>query len=221
MHPKQIAAFFDFDKTLIEIESGKVGLDWLKERRMLSAGYLLKIMIANILFKTALISEERLIRILMTFYKGRKLADFEAGADTFYRDCLASRLAPNMVSRLDDHKSRGHLPIIVSGSIRYWLKPAAADLGFGHILSTDLEVGSDGLLTGNPRGPICIGENKRRFILSLAQKERIDLENSYAYGNHESDVPQLEAVGNPYAVEPTAALKKIAVERGWPILTFR
>ena len=75
--------------------------------------------------------------------------------------------------------------------------------------------------SGKTSGPICIGENKRRLMLELAGKKSIDLKNAYAYGNHESGVPQLEAVGNPCAVEPTPKIRQIALKRDWPILTFR
>jgi phosphoserine phosphatase len=49
----------------------------------------------------------------------------------------------------------------------------------------------------------------------------MDLSSSFAYGNHQSDIPLLELVGHAHAVEPTEQLRKTALEKGWPILTFR
>ena len=58
-------------------------------------------------------------------------------------------------------------------------------------------------------------------LVKEAEKIGLDLDNSYAYGNHQSDLPLLEIVGHPHVVEPTLILKKIAHQRSWPILTFR
>lgn len=218
---EKIAAFFDFDQTLVEVESAKMGFKWLKENRMLPLGYALKILITNTLYRRHIIPEERMVKILLTFYRGKNLADFEKSADAFYRKYLEPHLAPRILSRLDYHKNQGHVLVLISGSVRYWLKPAANNLGFDHLLSTDLEEGEDGLLTGRPKGLICVGENKRVLSLELARKVGIDIKESYAYGNHQADIPLLELVGKPYVVEPTEPLKIVASQRSWPILSFR
>ena len=97
----------------------------------------------------------------------------------------------------------------------------AEDLGFDHLLCTDLEVGPDGLLTGKPKGPLCLDSTKRILAEKLAGETHIDLASSYAYGNHQSDLPLLELVGNPHVVEPTEPLKKVAMQKHWPVLTYR
>ena len=97
----------------------------------------------------------------------------------------------------------------------------AEDLGFDHLICTDLETGTDGILTGNTRGPICTDGHKRDHAQRLADELGMDLPASSAYGNHQADIPLLDLVGNAYAVEPTDELRKVAMERGWPILNFR
>jgi len=89
------------------------------------------------------------------------------------------------------------------------------------IWCTDLEVGADGLLTGKAKGPLCLDSTKRVLAEKLAEEANIDLSSSYAYGNHQSDLPLLELVGHPYVVEPTEPLKDVALENQWPILTYR
>ena len=123
--------------------------------------------------------------------------------------------------RAQAHQASGHTLILVSASLRYLLKPVINDLGFHHLLCTDLEIAENGALTGKTNGPICINHHKRVAVENLAHEKGIRLDQSYAYGNHHSDIPMLEAVGKPAAVEPTMPLKKIAVKKGWPILTFR
>ena len=168
-----------------------------------------------------LITEERMVKVLLSFYKKRRLDDFERIADEFYKTYLKPYLSPRMLAKLKFHKKENHLLVLISGSLRYYLEPVVKNLGFDYLLCTELEVGEDGLLTGKSKGPVCVGENKKRFILDLIGQVGIDMSKSYAYGNHQADIPLLEMVGNPYAVEPTAPLKLVARQRSWPILSYR
>ena len=222
MNPnRKIAAFFDFDETLLEVESGRLGIQWLWDRRMVPLGYIFKIQVANFFYQRQLLSDERMVRILLTFYKKRRFLDFQKGAQDFYREYLKTHLAPRILSRVHFHKNEGHLLVLISGSVRYLLEPLIKDLEFDYLLCTDLEVGPDGLMTGKPKGLVCVGHNKKKLTLKLAKNIGLDLANSFAYGNHHSDLPLLETVGKPHVVEPTQILKKVARQRSWPILTFR
>lgn len=221
INPSRRAAFFDFDQTLIEVESGRMGIKWLQDNGMLSNAYLIKVWLADLSRRFRLISEERMIRILMTFYRRKRLFEFSSRAEKFFQDYLKPHLAPRIVARLVEHRANGDLTVLVSGSIRYWLEPAVKHLKIDRLVATDLETGPDGLLTGRPDGLICIGENKRILVSKLVDTERIDLAESYAYGNHESDIPLLEIVGYPHAVEPSPALAVAARKGDWPVLTFR
>ena len=221
MESTKTAAFFDFDKTLIELDSGTLGLKWLKDHGMLPLVYILKMLFVKALYDRHLASEEQMAKTAITFYKKRRLDDFAKDAGDFYNLYLKPHLAPNIVRRVQEHKKSGHVLILISGSVRYWLRPAVADMGFDHLLCTDLEEDEKGLLTGRAKDLICVGHNKRTLALELAEREKIDLKNSYAYGNHQADVPLLELVGNPHAVEPTEPLRKISTDRSWPILTFK
>jgi HAD superfamily hydrolase (TIGR01490 family) len=216
-----IGAFFDFDRTLIDVESPKLGIRYLWERGWISPWYILKILIAHILYKKNLISDESMAKALISFYKNKRLDLFEAGAEDYYRDIIKPHLAPNIVEKLQEHKDRGHRLILISAGIRYLLRPVVEDLGFDHLLCTDLEVTSDGRLTGKSDGPICTDRYKKVYAGILATDLDLDLDLSYAYGDHHADIPLLELVGNPRVVEPTEQLRKVALKRGWPILSFR
>ncbi len=221
MGPSNIAAFFDFDETLLDIESSRLGFRYLWERRLVSFGFILRVLTANIFYKRHWLSDEKMAIILIKFYRNRHLEDFQQGAADFYQDHLKPHLAPNIHARVNKHRRQGHRLILISGSVRYMLEPVAEDLGFDHLLCTDLEIGEDGLLSGRAKGPICLNSNKRILAEMLARKVNIDLASSYAYGNHQSDLPLLELIGNPYVVEPTEPLRKVALANKWPILTYR
>jgi HAD superfamily hydrolase (TIGR01490 family) len=214
-----IGAFFDFDRTLLAENSPRIGIRYLWDQGEVRLPYVLKIVLANWFYKRDLVSETVMARLLLSFYKNRDLAPFRAGAADYYREVIRPHLASNIVSFARDHKRRGHILVLVSAGIRYLLEPVVEDLGFDHLICTDLEEDANGLLTGAPKGEVCTGEAKRRTATGLARNLGIDLGRSYAYGDHHADIPLLEMVGNPRAVEPTRRLRKVALEKGWPILT--
>jgi len=221
MTSQRIGAFFDFDETLLDTESSRLGIKYLWERRLVSRGFIVKAFVAGFLFRHHLISDEQTAKILLRLYRNRRLDEFKEGSAAFYREILQPRLAPNILAKVNRHREQGHSMVLISGSIRYMLEPVVQDLGFEHLLCTDLEEGPNGLLTGRPKGPLCLDTTKRHLATELARINGIDLDLSYAYGNHQSDLPLLELVGFPQVVEPTGQLKKIAVKRNWPILSYR
>jgi len=221
MNAKKVAAFFDFDQTLIEVETGRMAMEWMRDNRMILPGFMLRVLTANVLYKLGLLSEERMVRVMLTFYKGKKLEDFRKGSEKFYREYLQPYLAPAILSRVEFHRERGHLLVLISASLRYLLEPVMNDLGFDVLLCTDLEEGENGLLTGRPIWPVCIKDHKKSVTLKIAREYGLNLEQAYAYGDSHSDLPLLELVGHPHAVEPSPLLEKIARQREWPILSYR
>jgi HAD superfamily hydrolase (TIGR01490 family) len=222
MQPKSnIAAFFDFDETIIDINSSKVGFKWLYENKMLSIWFILKVFITGFLYELNLISEKRMADGMVIFYKGKKLSYFADRAEDFYHDLLKPHLVPKIVEKLKYHREQGHIVIIVSGSIRYYLEPVAKDLGIDYLVCTDLEEGYDGLLTGKPDGQICLGEYKQKMTQQIVKELNINLNESFAYGNSQADIHLLKMVGNPIAVEPNLPLKKVAEKNNWPILNYK
>ena len=219
--PASIGAFFDFDQTLLDTESSRLGFKYLWERRLVSFAFITKVMLANFFYKRHWMSDETIAAIMLKFYRHKRLEDFQEGAPVFYQEYLKHHLAPNILRRVDHHRQQGHVLVLISGSIRYLLEPVAVDLGFDHLLCTDLEVGPNNLLTGRAQGPLCLDSTKRTLAVKLADEINIDLAASYAYGNHQSDLPLLESVGHPFAVEPTEPLKHAAIKNDWPILTYR
>lgn len=214
----KIAAFFDFDETLLAIDSAGIGFKVLREQGYITKAFMLKMIIVMFLLKTGLISEQILAKAMLSFYKGRELQPFVESADDFYREYLQPNLSSVVLDKLRWHQEQGHETVLVTGSIDYYLKPVMEDLGIDHLLCTHLEVGSDGLLTGKAKGPICVGKTKLVLAEDLATTTGLDLTKSYAYGNSQLDIPIMEQVGHPVVVNPSPALLKHAKRIGWSIL---
>lgn len=211
-----IAALFDFDETLLAINSSGIGFKVLKDGGYLSRTFMLRMMFALIMSKAGIINEKRMAKTFLTFYKGRELKPFIDSAQEFYEEYLQPNLAPQVLEKLRWHQAQGHQTVLVTGSIDYYLKPVMTDLGIDHLLCTYLEVGEDGLLTGRSKGPICVGDEKVHMANALASEHGIDLSESYAYGNSEMDIPMLELVGHPFIVNPTPRLTRYAQSHDLP-----
>lgn len=116
------------------------------------------------------------------------------------------------------HRDRGEPVYIVSATLQEIVQAMADDFGFDGALGTVCEV-VDGKYTGKAIRALHASA-KADCIRSLAASNHWDLEASTAYSDSHTDLPFLEAVGHPVAVNPDRKLRRIAVERGWPVLEF-
>jgi HAD superfamily hydrolase (TIGR01490 family) len=129
------------------------------------------------------------------------------------------RLYPQMLEIAWAHQDEGRPVYIVTAATQDTAAMIAHVLGFDGGIGTPLEE-VDGLYTGRLSGPFAYREGKPRVMRALAEDEGIDLTESYAYSDSESDLPMLRAVGNPVAVNPDGRLLRIAREEGWDVLRF-
>ena len=119
---------------------------------------------------------------------------------------------------VQQHRDRGEKVYVVSATLQEIVEHIADDLGFDGAIGSTCEI-VDGVYTGRTiRG--AHGEGKAQALRELAQAEQLDLAASTAYSDSYSDVPFLEAVGHPVAVNPDRRLRKIARLRGWPTIAF-
>jgi HAD superfamily hydrolase (TIGR01490 family) len=132
---------------------------------------------------------------------------------------LLQRIRPEARKLLDMHRAAGRDTYIVSASPSEVVAPLAQALGMTGGIGTVSEV-VDGVYTGELAGPFCYGAGKVEAIEELARWDGYDLERCYGYSDSASDLPMLEAVGHPVAVNPDGPLERVANERGWPVVVF-
>ena len=116
------------------------------------------------------------------------------------------------------HRERGERVYIVSATLQEIVDHIADDLGFDGAIGSTCEI-VDGRYTGRSLRA-AHGEGKARALRDLAGADGLDLESSTAYSDSYSDVPFLEAVGHPVAVNPDRRLRSIARVRAWPTIRF-
>ena len=213
------AAFFDFDNTLLADDSAKIGCLAMWKMGLIPVRVAIAIIVASVLFKFHWISTQTMVRRLLGIYRGKPISLFRAAYEPYYRTQIRTRFASEVLRALARHRDAGHALVLLSAAPRYTLEPVAHELGIPHVLCSDLEIDDDGILTGRAHGARCIGPQKAALARALAEREGFDLEASYAYGDHHSDLPVLELVGHPVAVAPSAPLRAAAEARGWSIIS--
>ena len=215
------AAFFDLDKTLIEgssaIHFGRAAYRaGLLSRRRLAAD-----LWANVRFRlhgsTDQTTDELRNRVLGAIAGTRRIDLARLGPQVLTG--ILPRVYPEVLSAAYEHQDAGRPAYIVTAASQEMAEMLA------HVLVLDGAIGMrsevrDGVYTGEPDGPFTYREGKAQAIREMAAREGIDLAASYAYSDSESDLPMLRAVGHPVAVNPDAALARVAREEGWQVMHF-
>lgn len=121
---------------------------------------------------------------------------------------------------LREHREAGDKLVIITATNRFITAPIATRLGVDTLLAT--ECGMDnGRYTGRVAGVPCYQAGKVVRLNEWLAETGLSLEGAYFYSDSRNDLPLLEAVANPVAVDPDDTLRGIAIERGWPVLTLR
>lgn len=215
------AAFFDLDRTLI---SGSSAVDFgivAWHNQLIPSSVLLRDAGGAIAFRLAGASDEKSEATrdrMLTAVKGLRAEDLLALNEEIIPRVLA-KVRPESKNLVDMHHEAGRDCYIISASPVDLVEPLASALGMeGGIGTRPATV--DGLYTGDLDGPFCYGDGKRVIIEEIAAERGYDLRLSYAYSDSVSDLPMLELVGHPVAVNPDNALEAVAHQRGWPIVVF-
>jgi putative phosphoserine phosphatase / 1-acylglycerol-3-phosphate O-acyltransferase len=216
----EVAAFFDLDGTLIDGYSAAV----LYRHRMrdLDVGLAELLALAGAAASSPLDEEgfEHLLTTAAAGWRGRPVADYDAWGEQMARDEITAMLFHQAWRQVKAHQRRGHTVVVATSATRFQAAPLARELGIDHVLCTELEADDDGLLTGRLAGRTGWGDGKAALVRRFAAESGVDLTKSWAYANGAEDVPFLETVGHPAAVNPEPSLAEVAAERGWPVLSF-
>ena len=215
------AAFFDLDKTIIAKSSTLAFSREFQAGGLISRGAVLRSAYAQFVYLVGGADHDQMEKMRAFMSQLCQGWDVQTVQD-IVADTLHNIVDPlvydEAVSLIEDHHLAGRDVIIVSTSGSEVVGPIGAMLGVDEVVATRMEV-ADGKYTGGISF-YAYAENKAAAIRDLAEKHGYDLEHSWAYSDSVTDVHMLEAVGHPYAVNPDKDLRRIARDRGWPILVF-
>jgi HAD superfamily hydrolase (TIGR01490 family) len=215
------AAFFDLDRTLISGSSAFTLAIQARKAGLISTWSFTKDAAGAIAFKLVGASDDTTDQVrarILSAVEGMRRNDLVAlNAEILPR--LIERVRPEAKRLLDRHHAAGRDTYIVSAAPQEIVEPLAQALGMTGGIGTRSEL-LDGVYTGDLNGPFCYGPGKVEAMAALAEWHHYDLSQCYAYSDSVSDLPMLEAVGHPVAVNPDAGLERRARRDGWPIVIF-
>lgn len=147
-------------------------------------------------------------------------AELTALHQEFMAQFIEPLILPKALALLDNHRQQGHRLVIITATNRFITGPIAKRLGVADLLATEAEV-IDGRYTGSICGVPCFQGGKVVRLQQWLDEQGEDLAGSYFYSDSINDVPLLEVVTHPVAVDPDARLRAWAEERGCGVLSLR
>ncbi len=216
----RIAAFFDFDGTLIDGYSATALYEKRLRARQVGAGEIVRALQAARGGPMSETEFESFIAQGISGWAGRSQSWLDAFGKDLYRHWIAKKLFHEAWRIVKAHQRAGHTVVIASSATRVQIAGVARELGITDVLCTELEM-VDGVATGRLAGRTLWGEGKEAAIRDFARRHRLRLANAYGYANGDEDVPFLQSVGHPCAVNPQPGLAQTAAANGWPVLEFQ
>jgi putative phosphoserine phosphatase/1-acylglycerol-3-phosphate O-acyltransferase len=157
----------------------------------------------------------KLMEVAVASWAGRREQEVRELFDRLFIEKIAGMVYPEARQIVKAHQAAGHTIALASSATRYQLWALADDLGFEHILCSEVEI-FRGFFSGHISGEVLWGPAKARAVSEFAAAHDVDQQQSFAYANGDEDIPFLETVGNPRALNPGSGLHRHAREHGWP-----
>ncbi|HEY0720844.1 MAG TPA: HAD family hydrolase [Gammaproteobacteria bacterium] len=138
----------------------------------------------------------------------------------FMQEKIAPIMLPKAAALLEKHRMQGDFLLIITATNRFITAPIATALGVDELIATDPEI-RDGRYSGNVSGVPCFQQGKVTRLEQWLAQSGHNLAGSYFYSDSRNDLPLLEMVANPVAVDPDETLEDHARLKGWPIISLR
>jgi len=220
--PAMEAAFFDLDKTVIARASMAAFGHHFYRGGLISRSTVVRALASQLVYLHLGASEQKLARIresVLDLTRGWDQREVSRIVREALDDVVEPIIYAEALELLEQHRASGRKTYLVSASPEEIVQPLAEYLGVDGAIASRAVVDLDGRYTGE-MAFYAYGQFKAEAIRDLALFEDIDLSSSYAYSDSYTDVPMLEAVGHPAAVNPDRVLARLARDRGWEILQF-
>ena len=214
-------ALFDLDNTLLGGDSDHAWGDYLCERGILDA----------VTYKTrndefyqdylaGTLNLTDYLNFSLEILGRTEMAQLDEWHRDFMRDCIEPLMLPKALELIAKHREAGDKLVVITATNRFVTAPIVARLGIDTLLATECEI-IDGRYSGRTTDVPCFREGKVTRLNRWLEENQFSLEDSYFYSDSLNDLPLLEQVANPVAVDPDPKLRAEAESRGWPVITLR
>lgn len=221
LDPARHFAAFDLENTLIA-SNVVASYSWLATRR-LPVEDRVRFVVQTLREAPALLALDRrdrsdFLRHFYRRYEGADVAQLEADAVEMFSDLILTKSFPAAVRRVREHRRLGHRTVLITGALDLAIEPLRPL--FDDIVAPSLAQRDDGTYRGELTGVPPTGEARASALFDYAAQHGFDLAEGIAYADSTSDLPMLEAVGFPVAVNPETRLAALARKRGWLVEHF-
>ena len=151
---------------------------------------------------------------------GRQRDTLQRLADDFAEHCMVHQVKPAALQAMQRHRQAGDALMLASASLDLYVEPIGRRLGFDAVVSTRVAWTADGRVAGTLEGSNLRGAPKLAAVREVMATRFPDARDFVAYSDHESDIPLLAAASGAVAVDPTPALRRAALEQGWPVVNW-
>lgn len=218
MKPVKLA-LFDLDHTLLDGDSDSLWGRYLVHQGVLDAEEYRQ---ASARYYAEYVSGRLDIHEFLAFglrpLKDNPPERLEAWRGCFVQECIVPRIPRESRELLAHH--REHTSVIITATNSFITAPIAAELGVPHLIATEPEQ-VDGRYTGRVSGLPCFREGKVAKLDAWLRQNRLEPAETWFYSDSHNDLPLLERVTHPTAVNPDEVLTRVARDRGWPTLQLR
>ncbi len=217
-------AFFDVDNTLTRGSTLYFLGKGMYERGFFTKRDIGAWVLANIRFRMTGTEKSEVIarfqKSATDFIAGHKVDEIRKIGEEIYTEFVSPSLWEGTMAIAQRHLNAGDEVWLVTASPQDFAELIAEKLGFTGALGTQAET-KDGKYTGNLIGPLLHGKEKASAVIKLTTERKINIKECFAYSDSHNDLPLLNTVGHPNAINPDAKLRIISFSSGWPVHDFR
>lgn len=214
-------ALFDLDNTLLAGDSDHSWGEWLCQKGLVDAG---EYQARNDAFYADYVAGTLDVFAYQAFTQAILGRTDLAQLTTWHRQFMEEVIEPIILAKgealLAEHRAAGDKLVIITATNRFITAPIVERLGVETLIATECEM-RDGLYTGQTCGVPCFQGGKVTRLNRWLEETGLTLDDAYFYSDSRNDLPLLEQVANPVAVDPDDTLRATAIERGWPVISLR
>ena len=218
------AAFFDVDNTLVRGSTLYFLGRGMYQRGFFTKADISRFVVANIRFRMTGTEKKDVIekyqKAATDFIGGHAVEEIKKVGEEIYDEYVSPKLWQGTFEIAQSHLDKGEEVWLVTAAPQDMADIIAQRLGLTGALGSKACI-ENGIYTGALEGKLLHGIEKAFAIQKLAQQHSLNLEDCYAYSDSHNDIPLLQAVGHPCAINPDAILRIRALAEGWPLHDFR
>lgn len=211
-------ALFDMDKTLVREDTAGLFIRYEYQIGRASFSQVARVFGWRLRYELGWLAPDAMVEQALSWYRGRDVQELRAETQRWAEQWVFPLISPQARAAVERHRQAGDLVVVATAQSAFGAEPVLRELDLRDLVSSELEV-VDGKLSGRLIPPLCFGAGKVQRIREFLERRTgsADLSQATAYTDSITDLPLLEAVGEPVAINPDLRLWCLARQRGWRI----